>query len=161
MARIDNPIIEFSEEVAWRLYHSHDDALVVSIQIGDYKTRRVLVDNGSFADILYYLVFQQRGLTENNWSRPTPHSWGSKGLKYTPSVQSRYLLRLVIILSKLLKMLHSLLSTARPSIMPSSDNLPSTHGRSWLRPTTWWSNSQPNTEYEKYMEIKWLHTSVI
>ena len=54
MARIDNPIIEFLEENAQRLHHSYNDTLVVSIQAGDYNTYQVLVDNGSFADILYY-----------------------------------------------------------------------------------------------------------
>ena len=32
MARVDNPIIGFSEEDARCLLHSHDDALVVSIR---------------------------------------------------------------------------------------------------------------------------------
>ena len=59
MPRIDNPIIRFSEDDAWRLHHPHDDTLVVSLQIGDYNMHRVLVDNGSSADILYYLAFQQ------------------------------------------------------------------------------------------------------
>ena len=36
--------------------------LVVSIQIEDYNMHRVLVDNGSSADILYYLAFQQMGI---------------------------------------------------------------------------------------------------
>ena len=58
MARIDNPIIEFLEENAQRLHHLYDDTLVVSIRAGDYNTYRVLVDNGSFADILYYPAFQ-------------------------------------------------------------------------------------------------------
>ena len=58
MARINNPIIEFSEEDPRRLHHLHDDALVVSIRVGDYNTHQVLVDNGSLADILYYPVFQ-------------------------------------------------------------------------------------------------------
>ena len=58
MVRVDNLIIEFSEEDARRLYHSHDDALVVSILVGNYNTYRVLVDNGSSADILYYPAFQ-------------------------------------------------------------------------------------------------------
>ena len=49
---------------------------------------------------------------------------GLEGLKYTPLMQSCYPLQLVIILSKSLKMLHSLLSTARSPIMPSSDILP-------------------------------------
>ena len=47
MARVDNPIIEFSEDDARRLHHPHDDALVVSIRVGDYNTHRVLVDNSS------------------------------------------------------------------------------------------------------------------
>jgi len=59
MVWIDNPIIEFSKEDAQRLHHPHDDALVISIQVGDYNTHRVLVDNGSSADILYDSAFQQ------------------------------------------------------------------------------------------------------
>ena len=57
MPRIDNPIIGFSEEDARCLHHPHDDALFVSIQVGDYNTYRVLVDNGSSVDILYYPAF--------------------------------------------------------------------------------------------------------
>ncbi|XP_075663166.1 uncharacterized protein LOC142632685 [Castanea sativa] len=59
MARINNPLIGFIKEDARRLHHPYDDALVVSIRIGDYNTHRVQVDNGSFADILYYPAFQQ------------------------------------------------------------------------------------------------------
>jgi len=59
MAWIDNPIIEFSEEDALCLHHPYDDALVVSIRVGDYNMIWVLVDNESSADILYYLAFQQ------------------------------------------------------------------------------------------------------
>ena len=40
-----------------RVDHPYDDALVVSIRVGDYNTHRVLVDNGSSANILYYSVF--------------------------------------------------------------------------------------------------------
>ena len=32
---VDNPVIRFSEEDARRLHHPHDDALVVSLQVGD------------------------------------------------------------------------------------------------------------------------------
>ena len=53
----ESPIIGFSEEYARRLHHPHDDALVFSIQIEDYNMHRVLVDNGSSADILYYPAF--------------------------------------------------------------------------------------------------------
>ena len=59
MPWVDNSTIEFSEDDARRLHHPHDDTLVVSLQIGDYNMHRVLVDNDSSADILYYLAFQQ------------------------------------------------------------------------------------------------------
>ena len=59
MPQVDNHTIEFSKDDARRLHHPHDDALLVSLQIGDYNMHRVLVDNGSSADILYYSVFQQ------------------------------------------------------------------------------------------------------
>ena len=57
MARIDNLVIEFSEEDARRLHHPHDDALVVSLRVEDYNMHQVLVDNDSSTDILYYLAF--------------------------------------------------------------------------------------------------------
>ena len=69
MARVDNPVIGFTEEDAQRLHHPHD-ALIVSIQVGDYNTYRVLVDNGSSADILYYPSFQQMKI-EREWLIPT------------------------------------------------------------------------------------------
>ena len=36
--------------------------LVISIQVGDYNMHRVLVNNGSSVDILYYPAFQQMGI---------------------------------------------------------------------------------------------------
>ena len=59
MAWVDNPIIGFLEEDVPRLYHPHDDALIVSIRVGDYNTHRVLVDNRISVDILYYPAFRQ------------------------------------------------------------------------------------------------------
>jgi len=59
MVWINNLAIGFIGEDARRLHHPHDHVLVVSIRVGDYNTHRVLVDNGSFTDILYYPVFQQ------------------------------------------------------------------------------------------------------
>jgi hypothetical protein len=37
----------------------HDDALVVTINIAGFTTRRVMIDNGSSADILYLPAYQQ------------------------------------------------------------------------------------------------------
>ena len=57
IAWMESPIIGFSEEDARRLHHPHDDALVVSTWVRDYNVHRVLVDNDSSADILYYPAF--------------------------------------------------------------------------------------------------------
>ena len=35
MAQIDKPVIRFMKEDAQRLHHPHDDALVVSIRVGE------------------------------------------------------------------------------------------------------------------------------
>ena len=58
IARRESLIIGFLKEDARRLHHPHNDALVVSVRVGDYNVHRMLVDNGSSADILYYLAFQ-------------------------------------------------------------------------------------------------------
>ena len=38
MARINKPVIGFTKKDARRLHHCHNDALVVSIRVGDYNT---------------------------------------------------------------------------------------------------------------------------
>ena len=57
MIKDDEPAIIFTDEDARRLHHPHDDAIVITLIIANYTTRRVLVDKGSSADILYYLAF--------------------------------------------------------------------------------------------------------
>ena len=64
ISRRESPVIGFSEEDARRLHHPHDDALVVSVRVGDYNVHRMLVDSGSSADILYYPAFQQMGINK-------------------------------------------------------------------------------------------------
>ena len=58
MAQVENPVSGFMEEDVGHLHHPHDETLIVNIQVKDYNTYRVLVDNGSFAVILYYPAFQ-------------------------------------------------------------------------------------------------------
>ena len=57
IAQRESSIIGFLEDDARRLHHPHDDALVVSLRVGDYNVHRMLVNNGSSADILYYPAF--------------------------------------------------------------------------------------------------------
>ena len=54
----EEPAISLSDEEVKRIHHPHDDAIVITLLIADYTTRRVLVYNGSSANILYYPAFQ-------------------------------------------------------------------------------------------------------
>ena len=58
----DEQAITFTDENAERVHHPHDDAIVITLLVASYTTRRVLVDNESSADILYYPAFQQMRL---------------------------------------------------------------------------------------------------
>ena len=58
LTRMDDPMISFTKKDAWRVHHPHEDALVINLTIADFNTRRVLVDKGSPAYILYYIAFQ-------------------------------------------------------------------------------------------------------
>ena len=84
MAQIDNLVIGFTEEDARRLHHPHDDVLVVSIRVGDYNTHRVLVDNGSFADILYYSAFQQMRIKRERLVPTNAPLVGFRGMRVYP-----------------------------------------------------------------------------
>ena len=59
---MDEPAITFTDADAKRVHHPHDDAIVITLLIANYMTRKVLVDNGSSVDILYYPAFQQMRL---------------------------------------------------------------------------------------------------
>ena len=57
--RLEDLPITFTEEDACKVFHPHDDALVVTLEIAGYSTGCVLIDNGSSADIIYLTAFQQ------------------------------------------------------------------------------------------------------
>jgi hypothetical protein len=52
-ARADSVVLSFSEEDARGVVMPHDDALVVTLTVANHGIHRILVDNGSSADILY------------------------------------------------------------------------------------------------------------
>ena len=51
--------ILFLEEDAKGVKQPHDDPLVIMLMIEGFNTRQILIDNGSSADIIYLLAFQQ------------------------------------------------------------------------------------------------------
>lgn len=44
----------------------HNDALVISLQLKDCTVRRILVNQGSSAEIIYYSFFKDMGLSETD-----------------------------------------------------------------------------------------------
>ena len=50
---VATPILGFPEEDKEGTFQPHDDVLVVTIRIGGYDVKRVLVDQGSGAEIMY------------------------------------------------------------------------------------------------------------
>ena len=59
MQRWTDQDMYFSEEDARGVKQPHDNPLVIMIMIEGFNTRRVLVDNGSSANIIYLSAFQQ------------------------------------------------------------------------------------------------------
>ena len=47
------PILGFSDEDKVRTIQLHDDAIIVTLRIGGYDVKRVLVDQGSAIEIMY------------------------------------------------------------------------------------------------------------
>ncbi|XP_030931044.1 uncharacterized protein LOC115956922 [Quercus lobata] len=81
---MDDPTISFTDEDAERIHHPHDDAIIITLLIADYTTRRVLVDNGSSADILYYPAFQQMRLGRDQLRLVCSPLIGFGGMKVQP-----------------------------------------------------------------------------
>ena len=80
----DKQAITFTDEDAERIHHPHDDAIVINLLIADYTTRRVLVDNGSSTDILYYPNFQQMRLGRDQLRPVNSPLVGFGGMKVQP-----------------------------------------------------------------------------
>ena len=47
MRTTEEQAITFTDEDAEKVHHPYNDAIVITLLIADYMTRRVLVDNGS------------------------------------------------------------------------------------------------------------------
>ena len=62
----------------------HNDPLVITLRFGDYDVRRILVDQGSFAEVMYKGLYDKLGLKEadlDNFSLPV---FGFSGESTTP-----------------------------------------------------------------------------
>ena len=59
MRTTEEQAITFIDEDGEKVHHLHDNAIVIILLIANYTTRRVLVDNGSSANILCYPAFSK------------------------------------------------------------------------------------------------------
>ena len=51
--------LSFSDEDIVRIVHAHDDALMVTLRIGGYDMKRMLVDQGNDIEIMYPNLFKE------------------------------------------------------------------------------------------------------
>ena len=69
----ENDDITFKDSDAHLIHHPHCDALVITTMMANNKVQRIVVDNGSLMDILYYQAFQKMGLKISDL-KPSPKS---------------------------------------------------------------------------------------
>ena len=62
----------FSDKDAHHVRHPYCDALVIKAMIANNNIHRMLVDNGSSVDILYYQAFKKMGLKVSDL-KPSPN----------------------------------------------------------------------------------------
>ena len=55
--KLGDQVITFCEDDVREIHQPQDDALVVTMTIAGFITRRVLIDNGSSTDIIYLLAY--------------------------------------------------------------------------------------------------------
>ena len=63
--RIKEPIA-FTDEDTQGVRFSHNDMVVISLNIANYDVHRILVDNESFIDVLYYDAFFKMSISDNH-----------------------------------------------------------------------------------------------
>ena len=84
MTKVDNLTINFIEDDTQQLHNPYDDALVINLSIVDFNTQQELVDNGTSADILYYLAFQQMRIDKERLLPKDTPLVGFSGTKVFP-----------------------------------------------------------------------------
>ena len=73
MSKNDEPNIVFSKRDGCGIRQPHDDPLVIMLRVEKFNIHRVLIDNGSSADVIYLPVFQQMELDKKRIRPFTSH----------------------------------------------------------------------------------------
>uniref|UniRef100_A0A2N9J9G6 Integrase catalytic domain-containing protein n=1 Tax=Fagus sylvatica TaxID=28930 RepID=A0A2N9J9G6_FAGSY len=77
-------VVSFSDEDLADVQMPHNDPLVITLRFGDYDVQRVLVDQGSFAEIMYKGLYEKLGLKEADLANFTTPVFGFTGESTVP-----------------------------------------------------------------------------
>ncbi|KAK3033121.1 hypothetical protein RJ639_036480 [Escallonia herrerae] len=108
--REENAAITFSDEDSKDIQTPHDDPLVITLRTGNFDVKRVLIDNGSSAEILFYDAFKKMNIpTDRLRKMDTPlyvfsnHPVAAEGIIAlpvaigTPPAQANFILDFVVV----------------------------------------------------------------
>ena len=82
-------VLSFSEADKQRTIQPHDDALVVTLRICGYDVKKVMVDQGSAAEIMYPDLYKELGLKPENLTTYNSPLVSFKGKMVVPKWQIR------------------------------------------------------------------------
>ena len=89
-AKMDiQPILRFSDEDKIETIQPHDDALVVTLRIGGYDVKRVLVDQGSVVEIMYADLYKGLNLKSEDLTAYNSSLVSFEGKTVIPKSQIR------------------------------------------------------------------------
>jgi hypothetical protein len=72
-------VISFSDDDLRDVQLPHNDPLVITLRIGNYDVKRVLIDQGSFAEVMYQDLYEKLGLGESDLANFTSTVFGFSG----------------------------------------------------------------------------------
>jgi hypothetical protein len=79
-----NGTISFSDSDLHDVQLPHNDPLVITLRIGNYDVKRVLVDQGSFAEVMYQELYEKVGLGKSDLSEFSSPVFGFSGESTIP-----------------------------------------------------------------------------
>ena len=77
-------VLSFSNADKQRTIQPHDDGLVVTLRIGGYDVKRVMVDQGSAAEIMYPDLYKGLGLKPEDLTTYSSHLISFEGKMVVP-----------------------------------------------------------------------------
>ena len=86
-------VLGFSDEDKLRIVQPHDDALVVTLRIDGYDVKKVMIDQGSAAEIIYPDLFKGLNLKPENLTAYSSPPVSFEGKMVIPKGQIKLLVQ--------------------------------------------------------------------